>query len=89
MVGSATSHPVQAPPEVFANEWCQIRVSIDAPPLAWIRLCALCGFGLDLASVAISSVHKGFWKSMHMILKRTRKTILKGMFYDFVVAGQW
>ena len=29
----------------------------------------LCDFGLDLARVAISSVHYGFELSMHMVLK--------------------
>ena len=39
------------------------------------RVCGnrLCGFGLDLARVAISSVHNGFEKSMHMILKGKEK----------------
>ena len=47
------------------------------------------GFGLDLASVAISSVHEGFLKSMHMVLERMGKIALKGMFYGAVVARQW
>ena len=39
------------------------------------RVCGarLCGFGLDLARVVISSVHNCFEKCMHMVLKGKEK----------------
>ena len=53
-----------------------------------IRLCGfggcVCGFGLDLAGVAFSSVHKGFARhACGFGLEEKKILVLKGMFKGF------